>query len=338
MTFFSRPNLDNVQFRQDSGTTLDLSGLTKISNISGLTLSNGDGSDVLITASGASSSKVGHVLGYDGSVIKLMPSSASGDTVYLGTSPTTTRVGGLDANTDIYGCSITSILEDILVPSVSPSSSISLTDNSTKRQFGDTDTEGNICWNVTKQTNNISDISLSTDGTGAYNCVILSNGSLSSSTGATESYTFDTNCANPPMGTNSTSVMYSVCAVSVSGESTTSNVNIKWMNKRFYFGDNTLYTDDSIGSTLRNKQGNLSTSKSLNINVTLDNEFFYYSYPKSFGTPSFTVNGLQNNAWGNPSTGTLYEFVYSNSNGYSNNYYVARSDNRITGNFSIVVS
>ena len=39
MTFFSRPNLDDVQFEQLSGTTLTLNGNTIIYSVSGLSLS-----------------------------------------------------------------------------------------------------------------------------------------------------------------------------------------------------------------------------------------------------------------------------------------------------------
>lgn len=337
MTFFSRPNLDNIQFRQDSGSTLDLSGLTRITNVSGLTLSDGDGGNILITASGASSSTVGHVLGYDGNVIKLMPSSASGDTVYYCTSPTTTTVGGLSAGSNIYGCSLSSILETILVPSVKPTASISLTPSTSSRQFGDLST-GSLSWCVVKNTNPISNISLSTDGSGTYNVNLLSGGSLSTSTGGTTTYTYNSGCAIPPIGTSSTQVSFRICATSCANEVASSSVNITWMNNKFNFGDTVLYTDGGINSILLSKTGQLSTSKALNTTVTLNNQFFYYVYPKSFGTPSFTVNGLPNNAWGSQSIGTLYEFSFTNSNGYVNDYYVARSDNRISGTYTIIVA
>ena len=61
-------------------------------------------------------------------------------------------------------------------------------------------------------------------------------------------------------------------------------------------------------------------------------------YPSSFGTPNFTVNGQPNNGWGNAGAGTLYKFDYTNTYGYKNQYYVARSDNRISGTYNIVIS
>jgi len=133
MTFFARPILDNEQFVQHTGTTLTLSGQTQIATISGLTLSDGASGNVLITASGSSVSTDGYVFTQDvDGIVKLMPSQASGATVYYGDSPTTCTVGGLTGGTAIYGTSIQEILEDILVPTLyptltDPTSSFSIT-------------------------------------------------------------------------------------------------------------------------------------------------------------------------------------------------------------------
>ena len=55
MTFFARPNLDDIQFKQLTGSTLTLSGQTRIIETNGLTLSDGAGSNIVITAKNASS-------------------------------------------------------------------------------------------------------------------------------------------------------------------------------------------------------------------------------------------------------------------------------------------
>lgn len=118
MTFFSRPILSDEQFKQLSGTTLTLSGQTKIYNSNGLAISNGSGNTILINAKGAA---VGNVLTYDGNEIKLSsPSSGASTGIYVCASPTTCTVGGLVSGTSISGCSIGYILEKILVPTVSP--------------------------------------------------------------------------------------------------------------------------------------------------------------------------------------------------------------------------
>ena len=121
MPFFARPNLDNEQFKQLSGTKLTLSGQTQIATITGFTLTDGAGGNVIITASGSSSGTTGYVMAQDvDGVIKLMPSAASGASTYYGSSPTTCAVGGLSAGTTIYGMPIQDILEEILAPTLSP--------------------------------------------------------------------------------------------------------------------------------------------------------------------------------------------------------------------------
>jgi hypothetical protein len=122
MTFFARPDLSSVQFKQLPGSELTLSGQTRIATVSGLTLSDGVTGNIIITASGASSLSGGtHVLTYDGAgKIKLMPSASIAGLIYSGDSPSTCTVGGLSAGTTIYGRTIACILEDILVPTMNP--------------------------------------------------------------------------------------------------------------------------------------------------------------------------------------------------------------------------
>jgi hypothetical protein len=123
MTFFARPNLDNIQFEQQTGSTLTLCGQTQIATATGLMLATGStGDGVIITASGASIDN--QVLTYDSveNVIKLKDPTASGGTgIYTCTSPSTCTVGGLPSGSDIYGSGVTTILECILAPTVDPS-------------------------------------------------------------------------------------------------------------------------------------------------------------------------------------------------------------------------
>jgi hypothetical protein len=119
MAFFARPNLDNIQFKQLKDSVLTLSGQTQIGTTSGLTLSDGVGGNVIVTASGASNNF--DVLTYCNGIISLQPPTASGGTgIYDCSSPTTCAVGGLPAGSAIYGSGITTILECILVPTLYP--------------------------------------------------------------------------------------------------------------------------------------------------------------------------------------------------------------------------
>jgi hypothetical protein len=120
MTFFSRPNLENLQFKQLPGSELTLSGQTQIATTSGLTLTDGAGSNIVITADGAG--VMGQVLAYDGvGTIRLTsPSSGASTGIYTRATPTTCTVGGLPIDTQITGCTIARILEMILVPTLYP--------------------------------------------------------------------------------------------------------------------------------------------------------------------------------------------------------------------------
>ena len=119
MAFFSRPDLSSIQFKQLEGSVLTLSGQTQIATTSGLTLTDGSGNDIILTASGASDNF--DVLTYCNGVISLQTPTASGGTgIYDCSSPTTYAVGGLPADTAIYGSGITTILECILVPTLNP--------------------------------------------------------------------------------------------------------------------------------------------------------------------------------------------------------------------------
>ena len=132
MSFFSRPVLEDLQFKQLSGTTLTLSGET---NFVGILKSKGIEID-------GTASTIGDVLTYDGVKIRLsLPSSGSSTGVYTCASPTTVSVGGLLATSPISGCSISKILEMILVPLcnptlVSPSRTFSITPSTSTYEVG----------------------------------------------------------------------------------------------------------------------------------------------------------------------------------------------------------
>jgi hypothetical protein len=146
MSFFARPNLENTQFKQLSGSTLTLEGQTQIATISGLTLTDGNPipTNVLLTASGASFSTDGYVLTYCDTTktISLAQSSASGgSTIYNCASPTTCAVGGLDVCTPIAGCNLSKIIEMMVAPVlypilIPPNSSLSLSPTTTIFEIG----------------------------------------------------------------------------------------------------------------------------------------------------------------------------------------------------------
>jgi len=117
-SFFARPNLEDVQFKQIPGSLLTLSGQTRIATTSGLTLTDGGTGFVPIILTGGTEFDV---LTYRGGKMVLQPlSGSSGSGIYSGASPTTCTVGGLVSGSPISGCSISKILESILVPTLYP--------------------------------------------------------------------------------------------------------------------------------------------------------------------------------------------------------------------------
>ncbi|MFW6246735.1 MAG: hypothetical protein ACOC22_00970 [bacterium] len=336
--FFSRPNLDDLQFRQVPGSELSLSGLTRIGTYSGLTLTNGNGEDVLITLSGASTATTqGYVLTYIDGQVSLQASAASGTSTIFDTHRETTRSG---IPTVCVGgdCSINNFLEGYFFPAVGPSSSLSIATGGSDREFGD-DGDGILCYQAIRETNQICSVAIDTNGNGDYDEVLPSPPIAGDCCGITGYTTYSFSCATPPTGTTETSLSFGICVETVCNEVSTGSTSITWRNKRFVVKSSEKYSDCEISGILTSSTGELSTTKTKTIcNEVFNNEFFYYVYPSSFGTPIFTVNGLQNNGWGDTGSGTLYKFDYTNDMGYENQYYVARSDNRITGTYNIGIT
>ena len=339
MGFNARPRLDDVQVKQIIGDVLSLSGQTRISTISGLTLSNISGNDVIITASGATSGNVGQVMTYDGNVIKLMDSSISGEIAFECGNQNIRRTPYVGLN--MNDTTVSGFLEKFFFPDAPPTTSMSFISGSLSRQYGDISCRGisNLCWAVNKNTNNICSIMLSTGGTATYDTTITVGGGTQNGLVA---HTYPLVCAKPTTPISYTCATYRVCAKTVCNEIVTSTVSISWRDTKYWGATSVNYIGSSSGAT--NTAVNVLGSCELtstgyrcfcNYSVGTNN-FFYYAYPKIFGLPQqISVNGLPNNSWGCAAIGTLSTFKRCNTNGYCQDFYLVRSDNRITGNFNI---
>lgn len=354
MTFFARPDLSDVQFRQCIGSQLTLSGETRIATTSGLTLV-GDSGYIPLHATGAS---VNYVMTYDADgVIRLKESTISGTTLPFsaGTNTITRFCNNTEYNVNVGASTVTTFLEEFFFPSVPPASSLSVatsfsggSTSASVREFGDA-SFGNLCWSVTCCTYPLTCIALDTSGDGTYNCSVYS-GVGTGTTNGTVPYTYIPGNLACPTGTGNTccAVTYRLSACTCTGEVPATNpatAAISWRNKRYDYLSSTAYDsantsglDTSLVSSPRCAV--LTTSKAMCCTITFNNQFFYYAYPKVFGTPTFVINGLPNNAWGNLTTGTLFELPsFTNCSGYSGTtYYVARSDSRITGDYTISIT
>ena len=340
MAFFTRPDFDERQFKQLTGATITLSGET---NFSGTLKSKG----IEIDASTGGTGNTGHVLTYNSGIINLQPSTGgSGDTdsTFDGERSITQTLSPPSAAGDLNTTGLSQFIEAFFFPDVPP---IILTFNTTgatsDRQFGDSgDTSTNVAnvirWDVRVGTNDLT--SLTVNGQS-----ITPLAGVTGDTGGTVSYAVSASDYNPVTGETirTTNPAYSMLAISGS-LSDNDTETITWRHKRFWFKSNTKYlvNDDTILEGILNTGTTLGDELSatrVKIFNTIDfsNEYFYYAYPLQFGVPAFTVNGLPNNAWGDAPS-NLFTFLYTNTDGYTESYYLASSDNRLNTTFNISVA
>lgn len=323
MKFVTRPDLSNQQFQQLSGSTLILSGET---NFIGTLKSK----NIEIDASVSDiNSMTGHVLTFlPSGKIALAPTSA---TQLFDSNRTTTRQG--IPNVNVGGNTIVDFLEGYFFPSVPPSPTLSVSPSI--RQFGNSST-GNLNWSVVRNTNPITSIIV--DGQS-----FIPTGNNQS---GVKPYSVSAANHTPATGTTQRTQVYNM-TVQTASETVNTNTNITWRHRRFWFKSSIVYNTSNtvalnnllLSLTDTNREFATNRTKTFSP-IAFSSEFFYYAYPKSFGfgASQYIVNGLVNNAWGNPNTGTLFEFTFQNSDNYFETYYVARSDNQLNATFNIVSS
>ncbi len=131
MAFFTRPELDNRQFKQVSGSTLTLSGNTEIVSGGTFTLQGKE-----IVATGGTYGQV-LTLDFDGKIKLLDPTGSGGTGVYMLESPPTVTVGGITPAYTLTGKTLDVILRDMLVVYQAPAfSSFSVTGQQTLVEAG----------------------------------------------------------------------------------------------------------------------------------------------------------------------------------------------------------
>jgi len=114
------------------------------------------------------------------------------------------------------------------------------------------------------------------------------------------------------------------------GTSTDSASTPAYFLNKMYWGANASAT--VVDANILALSSAFATSRSTTKVITAAGQYIYICYPASFGTASFTVNGLPNTAW------TLSVQSFTNASGYTVNYNVYRSDNLLTGTYTIGVS
>jgi len=312
MSFFTRPDLSDIQFKQLTGSTLTMSGTT---NFSGTLKSKNIEIDAAIT--GASS---GDVLTYVGAgKIKLTP--AGSGVANFDSSRATTRSGIPAVN--VGGSTVNQFLEGYFFPSVPPTVSMS---GGGTRQFGN-NAGLTLNWTVTRRTNPLTSITVNGSSVDPTAFTGLSqNSSVSSGTSAT-------------IAVPNTNQTYNMNATT-SSENVPASTSVNFSHKRFFYGDNVNLIGDTdaniTANVLLHEVGSESEFSGTRVKSsfakTLSSQFFYYVIPSSFGSPSFTINGLANTDFSSQS------FTFTNSNGFATTFVIWRTNNLLTGNFTFSVS
>ena len=104
---------------------------------------------------------------------------------------------------------------------------------------------------------------------------------------------------------------------------------VAFMQKRYWGASaNASPTDNQILAL----SSEFASSRVQSHTITAASQYVIFAYPASFGTATFTVNGLLNTAW------TLAVRAFVNASGYSESYNVYSSNNLLTGTYIIAVS
>jgi len=133
---------------------------------------------------------------------------------------------------------------------------------------------------------------------------------------ATDSSTFSTNRTYSLSATDGTTP--------VNG-----NTSVTFMQKRYWGVNASASLSDAQIIALNSE---FSSSRNQSRVLTATGQYIYFAYPASFGLASFTVNGLPNTAW------TLVTQAFVNASGFSESYNIYRSNNLLTGVYTVVVS
>jgi hypothetical protein len=228
--------------------------------------------------------------------------SASASVIYSNSTPTPVTIGGIVAGSTFSNKTMIEMWDALLYPYIPPSAS--LTGGNT-REYG-SGTSLTLTWNVYKGKNSITGITV--DG----------NSSISP-TGNNQS---GTQAASSTPNTNTTFTMTVTDGTTTASATTT----VSWL-KAVYWGKTSTYGLPSmsiVGSQPAWADGagvgsgkTLSGTRAGNYSgINGAGQYLVFSWPTSYGDPSFTINGLPNTAFTKIGSGVSH----TNMNGYTTTY------------------
>ena len=249
------------------------------------------------------------------SVQVIASQSASASSYYTNLEPTPLALGGVPIGSTFSGATMQQMFDLLLYPYIAPVPSISGGNN---REFNSSNSVV-LSWSVVKKSKSITNITV-------YGNVISPTGNNQSGL----------QTSTIPQNVNTAlSVVVSDDGMVTSVSSSTS---VNWLNA-VYVGRTPTFAAPSMtivgakpawadgagapylpgysGTVLTGKSKVLSSSRVGNYNgINGNGQYLVFAWPTSFGSPSFTVNGLPNTAW----TKISSSISFTNMNGYVENY------------------
>lgn len=232
--------------------------------------------------------------------------SASASVLYTNSTPTPLTIGGIVAGSTFNSKTMQQMWDQLLYPYIGPSSTLS--PNITK-ELGD-NSSITLSYSVTKNSNPLTSVIIS--GSNGYNFVVPglpSSTSVSGNIGTNA--TPNTNTTFTVTGTDGTTT-------------TTSSITFAWLNA-IYWGKTPTFTVPSMtivgtqpawadgAGVSSGKQLASSRAKSYN-GINGAGQYLVFAWPSTFGTPTFTINGLLNTAFTKIGSGISHTNMY----GYTN--------------------
>ena len=225
---------------------------------------------------------------------------------YYNPNPTTILVGGINPGTIIGSQSLDQLVTSMLYPYVQPSISISLSPSIIEYGQSGLTILSTI---VTTRRSNFISSGIFYKPAGGFSPFPYSNiiGATTISFQSTSAYNLNINNSFTASLNDGISI-YSAVGTLV------------FQNKRYWgsfptFGP--LLSSDILNPTYF--QGELSTTR---VQTKSGSAYVTFAWPTSFGTPSFSVGGMNTNAW----TSVNSSFVFTNSHGYTASYDVWMSN------------
>jgi hypothetical protein len=144
------------------------------------------------------------------------------------------------------------------------------------------------------------------------------------------SYTFDNLDAISYPASPGTQKILRLTAVGASNTAT-SDITLTFVNNVYYAVNTSASASANIGNIVTNAVPSNTRVRTFTVNAGT-NEYIYYSYPSRLGTATFTVGGFEGGF------SLISTQTHINSLGFSESYYVYRSDNKSLGSTTVVVS